>query len=103
MGFKGGPTLNAAYWTQPEAVLAIGPSFRLGFNPGELIDFILGWGCIDVYGDDLEAKSDAQFTLSTRNFSPPVSALTLPRFPSILLIRFFIGRTLRLSLSWVMV
>jgi hypothetical protein len=43
-------------YTQIEAVIAIGPSIRLGFNPGELLDFILGWTTIDIYNDDIEWK-----------------------------------------------
>lgn len=50
---------KAAYWyyTQIEAVLAAGPALRLGFNPGELVDFILGWASVDIMSDDL--MSDA--------------------------------------------
>ena len=44
------------FYTQIEAVFALGPSLRLGFNPGELFDFGLGWFGIDIYGDDFEAK-----------------------------------------------
>ncbi len=44
------------YYTQIEAVIAIGPSIRIGFNPGELLDFILGWTTIDIFNDDLEAR-----------------------------------------------
>jgi len=44
------------YYTQIEAVIAIGLSIRIGFNPGELLDFILSWTTIDIYGDDLEAR-----------------------------------------------
>ena len=44
------------YFTQIEVVVAVGRSVRLGFNPGELLDFILGWTTIDIFGDDLEAK-----------------------------------------------
>lgn len=52
--FKGGKsTLNPAYWSQIEVVVAAGLSLRVGFNPGELLDFILGWATIDIYGDDL--------------------------------------------------
>jgi len=40
------------YYTQLEAVVALGPSFRIGFNPGEFVDFILGWFGVDIYNDD---------------------------------------------------
>ena len=42
------------YYTQIDVVVALGPSIRLGCNPGELLDFILGWGSIDIYNDDVE-------------------------------------------------
>lgn len=59
--FKGGKsTLNPAYWSQLEVVVAVGLSIRLGFNPGEFLDFILGWTNIDIYGDDLEAKKQEE-------------------------------------------
>jgi hypothetical protein len=45
------------YYTQIEAVVALGPSFRLGFNAGELLDFILGWTTIDIFKDDVEKRT----------------------------------------------
>jgi len=51
---------RCAYYTQIEAVIAPGPSLRLGFNPGELLDFILGWTTIDILKDDLEAKKQKE-------------------------------------------
>ena len=44
------------YYTQIEAVVALGPSVRVGFNPGELLDLLLGWFSIDIYGDDIGKK-----------------------------------------------
>lgn len=44
---------SVPYCTQIEVVAAAGPSLRLGFNPGELVDFILGWLRIDLFHDDL--------------------------------------------------
>jgi hypothetical protein len=49
-----------SYYTQIEAVVAIGPSIRLGFNPGELLDFILGWTTIDIFNDDIEQKKSKE-------------------------------------------
>lgn len=40
------------YYSQVEAVAGLGLSLRLGLNPGELLDFLLGWGGLDLYGDD---------------------------------------------------
>ena len=45
-----------SYYTQIEVVAALGPSIRLGFNPGELLDFILGWATVDIFSDDIECK-----------------------------------------------
>jgi hypothetical protein len=44
------------YYTQIEAVLGLGASVRLGFNPGELLDFILGWATLDIFRDDLALR-----------------------------------------------
>lgn len=53
------PRHPATYYTQIEAVLSCGAGFRVGFNPGELIDFILGWFKVDMYDDDLNARKQA--------------------------------------------
>ena len=44
---------NPAKYTQIELIAGLGRTLRFGFNPGELLDFILGWFTIDIYGDDL--------------------------------------------------
>jgi hypothetical protein len=49
-----------AYLTQIEAVIGLGPSIRLGFNPGELLDFFLGWTTIDIFNDDLARKKQKE-------------------------------------------
>lgn len=41
------------YYTQIEAAVGFLGTIRLGFNPGELIDFLLGWTTIDIFGDDI--------------------------------------------------
>jgi hypothetical protein len=46
---SGGPAL----YTQIDILLGLGGTVRLGFNPGELLDFILGWTTIDIYSDDV--------------------------------------------------
>ena len=43
---------NPAYWTQIEVYAGVFGGLRVGLNPGELIDFILGFTGIDIYGDD---------------------------------------------------
>ncbi len=51
-----GPPITHPFYTQIEVVLGLGATIRLGFNPGELLDFFLGWFTIDIYNDDLEWK-----------------------------------------------
>lgn len=41
------------YYTQIELVMGLGGNLRLGFNPGELADFCLGWFDVDIYHDDI--------------------------------------------------
>lgn len=50
---------NPAKYTQIEVLAGPGRSLRLGFNPGELLDFLLGWFTIDIYGDDLGGGKSA--------------------------------------------
>lgn len=45
------------YYTNFEASVGLGPSVRLGFNPGELLDFLLGWFGVDIAGDDKREKN----------------------------------------------
>ena len=40
-------------WTQIDLSLGLIASVRVGFNPGELVDFVLGFVGLDLYGDDL--------------------------------------------------
>jgi len=44
--------------TQFEASAGLGPLIRLGFNPLEVVDFLLGWFGLDLYGDDLGFPED---------------------------------------------
>jgi hypothetical protein len=43
----------ASYFSEIELAGGVLLCFRIGFNPGELLDFFLGWGGIDIYRDDL--------------------------------------------------
>jgi len=45
---------SAPYYTQIEAAGGLLLTLRLGFNPGELVDFVLGWLFLDIYSDDVE-------------------------------------------------
>jgi hypothetical protein len=52
---------DRSVWSRPyiyqiEVAAGLGGTLRLGFNPGELLDFVLGWFIIDIYNDDLEWK-----------------------------------------------
>jgi len=52
-----------AYWyTELEGVVALGLSVRLGINPGELLDFILGWTTLDLFNDDVAARMQEEGT-----------------------------------------
>lgn len=44
---------NLIYLTQIEVSTGIGGTLRFGFNPFELLDFILGWTTIDIFSDDI--------------------------------------------------
>lgn len=51
-----------ALWPHPsytdfKVTLGIGPAATLGFNPGELLDFFLGWFGVDMYHDDLRNRA----------------------------------------------
>jgi predicted small secreted protein len=52
--------VNWSYETQIEVVVGLGPTLRLGLNPGELADFLLGWFGIDILKDDLEARKKTE-------------------------------------------
>ena len=42
------------YYTQIEVAAGIYRGIRFGINPGEILDFILGWTTIDIFDDDLK-------------------------------------------------
>ncbi|MCI0651938.1 MAG: hypothetical protein L0Z55_08645 [Planctomycetes bacterium] len=51
------------FYTNVEVAAAALVGARAGFNPGELLDFFLGWFGVDIYGDDVsrgEAPPDEQ-------------------------------------------
>lgn len=51
---------NHAFWTQFEFALGLGRTVRIGFNPGELLDALLGHVGIDLYGDDTTPDEEAE-------------------------------------------
>lgn len=50
------PQSAAKYLTQIEVAGGLLGTLRLGFNPGELLDFVLGWTTLDIFKDDLARK-----------------------------------------------
>jgi len=48
------------FYTQIEVAGGLIGTVRLGFNPGELVDFLLGWATVDIFRDDLEAKKQKE-------------------------------------------
>ena len=45
-----------SYFTEIEVVLAVCKSVRIGLNPGEVLDFVLGWTTLDVFCDDVASE-----------------------------------------------
>lgn len=60
--------------TQLEAIVGLGPAVRVGFNPGELADFLLGWLGVDLYGDDVGNHSEAERSDANDVRAPTVAA-----------------------------
>ncbi|MFH2045247.1 MAG: hypothetical protein ABIK92_08885 [Pseudomonadota bacterium] len=44
------------YYTQIEVAVGFTPMVCVGFNPGELFDFLIGFVGLDLFGDDLEKQ-----------------------------------------------
>ena len=44
---------DGSYYTQIEVAAGAGLNLRLGVNPGEMLDFALGWFGVDIYGADI--------------------------------------------------
>ncbi|MBL8021876.1 MAG: hypothetical protein JNM27_19535 [Leptospirales bacterium] len=57
---KRGSFAPASYYTQIDLNLALYFGIRVGLNPGELIDAILGWTTIDIFSDDEPFESDQE-------------------------------------------
>ncbi len=47
------------YYTGIEIVIGLGGTLRVGVNPGEMIDFVLGWATIDIFNDDLRNRTQS--------------------------------------------
>lgn len=44
---------GSAFYSQVEVAGGLGLTIRLGLNPGELLDFLLGFVFLDIYQDDV--------------------------------------------------
>lgn len=59
-------------WFQIEAALGIVVGVRAGFNPAEMLDFVLGWTTVDICHDDLETDIHRdRSSPATRALPPP--------------------------------
>ena len=47
---------NKSNLYQIDLTVALGLSLRVGFNPAELLDFVLGWFGSDILDDDVGRK-----------------------------------------------
>jgi len=54
------PGMRAKYLTQVEVVGGLVVTLRLGLNVGEIVDFVLGWASVDIFGDDLRDGQEAE-------------------------------------------
>ena len=67
------------YYTQIEVVVGMFGSIRLGFNPGELLDFALGWTTLDIYSDDIRKRKTIEQAESTVSVKAAPSASSTVR------------------------
>ena len=56
------------YYTQLEVFGGALWGLRIGFNPGELVDFILGWFGLDIFKDDLGEQKDGLYKAEVRRY-----------------------------------
>jgi hypothetical protein len=69
---------RAAGSYQIETALGVGLVARAGINPGELLDFLLGWTTVDIFNDDVEARKRKEVQLA----GAPAAPGGLPPDPS---------------------
>jgi hypothetical protein len=58
-----------AYYSDIELMMAFGGGIKFIFNPGELLDFILGWTTLDIYGDDIGIIEEKKIKKSNEDVS----------------------------------
>ena len=59
---------NPARWTQIEVAAGLLGGVRLGFNPGELLDLLLGFFGVDLYDDDIAGLPSDEKTPAERRW-----------------------------------
>lgn len=65
------PPGSPSYYTQIEVAGGLLLNLRLGFNPGELLDFVLGWVAIDIFDDDLGVKKTNESNKASQAIGAP--------------------------------
>lgn len=60
---KKGGFAPASYYTQLEVSLGIFFGVKLGINPGELLDALLGWTTLDIFRDDEPFETEQEKAL----------------------------------------
>lgn len=51
--------LNYGFYSQVECTVGLVFSVRLGVNPGELVDLLVGFAGLDLFGDDMKTGGEA--------------------------------------------
>ena len=64
------------FYSDLEFTFSLVYGFRLGFNPGELLDFLMGWIGLDIYDDDLEKRGVKQNKASPEPYVPYEEAVS---------------------------
>jgi hypothetical protein len=59
------------YQTQIEVVVGLLGSLRIGVNPGELADFLLGWFGVDIFHDDIGRLPQNDQNIPADGYSAP--------------------------------
>jgi len=59
-GPDGKAKLSKSYYTKITASATFGYGVKIGFNPGEFLDFLLGWVGVDIYNDDSTTKNKSR-------------------------------------------
>jgi hypothetical protein len=57
VGPAAGAMMPASYFTKVEVSVGFLASVKVAMNPGEILDFLLGFVGLDIYSDDLAARS----------------------------------------------